>query len=512
MRKFLPLLPVLLIILTACPHKKDVINGDDLVISNFVYDGLSAYYLWADEVESKKPTSSNKDAEKYFYGILNSIDKQHGWSWITDDVNSLLNEFAGTPVDYGWSLALYKVTGTSKNVIAVVKYVFPGTPAFEAGVQRGNIIDKIGGTTLDTINYESLLFSTSTITANVSDKNFQNPRTVNLTPRSIQTNPVLLDTVFQGRPEYGGKKIGYMFYTDFISDFNNKLYDAFSRFKTAGVTDLVIDLRYNHGGGIDAAAYFASLVAPKTVVQNQSVFTMLQFNDFLNGVFDKEDANGRKTFFVNSGAQNPLNMNLDFNKVYIIATDDTYSAAELLTFCLKPYMNVIHIGEGTGGKYTGSWTIHAYSTFKDADGNNRTTPVYDENDLSNEKKAALQNWAMQAIVAKYTDKDGKDFISPGYLAPNYPVESIENKPSAWQPIGSTSDYLLAKALSIITGNSTFATTAAGTQPRSVYNLSGRRIYSGKESRLKESVQLMPPSKKDFSSQLLLKIKERQNLQ
>ena len=47
-------------------------------------------------------------------------------------------------------------------------------------------------------------------------------------------------------------------------------------------------------------------------------------------------------------APNPLTANLNLNKVYVIATSGSVFASELTTFCLRPYMNVIHIGE----KYT----------------------------------------------------------------------------------------------------------------------------------------------------------------
>ena len=35
-------------------------------VSQFVYDGMSALYLWADEVENKKPSTNDIDPKKYF--------------------------------------------------------------------------------------------------------------------------------------------------------------------------------------------------------------------------------------------------------------------------------------------------------------------------------------------------------------------------------------------------------------------------------------------------------------
>lgn len=59
-------------------------------VSQFVYDGMSTYYFWANDVVNKQPKLTDVDPENYFYKILHSTDTQKGWSWITDDVNGLL--------------------------------------------------------------------------------------------------------------------------------------------------------------------------------------------------------------------------------------------------------------------------------------------------------------------------------------------------------------------------------------------------------------------------------------
>jgi hypothetical protein len=152
----------------------------------------------------------------------------------------------------------------------------------------------------------------------------------------------------------------------------------------------------------------------------------------------------------NTSEQNPLTNNLDLPRIYIIATHDSYSAAELTTFCLKPYMNVIHIGNQTGGKYTASWTLHAY------DGD-LGVPVYDATSLSTTEKETLKNWAMQPIVAIYTDKDGKDFSSTDGLIPD--ASNTFNEGFGyidyWTQLGDTKDVFLGQALYLITGDASY---------------------------------------------------------
>jgi C-terminal processing protease CtpA/Prc len=482
MKKLLLILPVILVILTACPGKKDVPDtpaNRNKIVSQFVYDGMSSYYLWANEMTNKKPAGSNPDPETYFKSVLNATDKSHGWSWITDDVNALLADFSGTPVAFGWSVSFLRKQAGGQEFVAVIKYVFPNTPAVAANIQRGNIIDKIDGAAITLDNYQKL-FGSASISVTVYDQDFSNGKTVNIVPVQINTNPVLVDTVYA----IGGRKIGYLFYTDFISEYNGKLYDAFTKFKTAGVTDLVLDLRYNHGGSISAAVFLASLMAPQTVVQNKSVFTILSYNNAINQIFDKNKWSRKDSLGMISGSLNPLNANLNLNKVYIIATGDSYSASELTTFCLKPYMTVEHIGDSTGGKYTGSWTVHAYDDQKGV-------TVYDATSLTSVQRDALRDWAMQPIVAKYTDKNGNDFSGAGTLIPTTKVATQENSPSSYKPIGDTGDYLLAKAISLITGIPV-SPAINTTLPRTVYGSKDAKLFGRIDGQRKEAVQLTPP--------------------
>ena len=110
---FLGLIEVLFsFILTSCEKDSPVdTSNDDKInpVSQFVYDGMSTYYLWASEVVNKKPTVADTDPEAYFYRILNSTDRQHGWSWITDDVDALMADFSGESLSFGYVLSFYLI-------------------------------------------------------------------------------------------------------------------------------------------------------------------------------------------------------------------------------------------------------------------------------------------------------------------------------------------------------------------------------------------------------------------
>ncbi len=415
-------------------------------VSQFAYDGLALYYKWSDEMKDKEPTPSDNDPKKFFKTLLSKPDTDHGWSWITDDVEGLLKGFGGKSLSFGYNLTFLKRNEATKTYYAAIKYVFPNTPAYENNMKRLDLIGEINGQPITANNYRDL-YSNKSLTFTIykfKDGKLSKDRNVTVTPREIETNPVLKDSIYT----IGDKKIGYLFYTSFIHNYNNELYKVFSKFKQANVTDLVLDLRYNHGGAISSATYLSSMIAPRAEVQDTTIFVQLNYNKSLNNYFkEKNWSRGSRLGKYRKNESNPIEVNLDLNKVYYIGTGDSYSASELTPHCLRAFIDVVHIGNKTGGKYTASWTIVPYDTKK---GN----AVYDENKLSADHKKELKNWAMQPIVAIYGDKNDKNFSATDGLIPDAENELYEGFGvfADWKPLGDTKDVFLGQALYLITGD------------------------------------------------------------
>ena len=136
----------LIYVATSCSDKNDLPKPEQKnipILSQFVYDGLSMYYLWSDEMIDIKPTENDTDHEKYFYKTLYRTDTERSWSWITDDVEGLNADFAGEPKSFGYSIGgFYQI---NDNIYALIRYVFENTPASEAGIERLDLIGKING-------------------------------------------------------------------------------------------------------------------------------------------------------------------------------------------------------------------------------------------------------------------------------------------------------------------------------------------------------------------------------
>ena len=398
--------------------KKDIdekvpeIPAATLETNKWIYENMSQYYYWNDQIPAGIDHTRESDPEAYFYKLLYENDR---WSRITDDYQSLEAELSGDPSTMGYFPSFYLVG--SKSIAIVVGYVYPGSAAAVAGLERGDIILSINNISLDTSNYYNLYSgkSYSVQLGAISGTSLVNTgQTLSMTARTTITDPAIFHKVLDA----GGTKIGYLVYVEFISGNNNTFLTAidniFNEFKAAGISELIVDLRYNPGGDITSAVHLASSIAPATVVANSEIMVNLKYNDELQEFleFNKRTDYLYHKFLANSS-------NIDMKRVYFLTTSTTASASELLITGLDPYMDVVRIGEPTYGKYAGSWVI----------------PDDDE------------KWAMMPIVLKYANAEGYTDFEDGIP----PTHEVDDNLFTALPFGDPADPLTAKAIQLITG-------------------------------------------------------------
>src|SRR5690606_35885063 len=146
-------------------------------------------------------------------------------------------------------------------------------------------------------------------------------REVTLTKEAdLSENPIFIANVL----ETGGKKIGYLMYNSFTNEYDEQLNNAFGEFKSAGVTDLVLDLRYTPGGSVNSARLLSSMIYG---THTNSVFLKARYNEKLQSEFN--DADLIEYFTDTTDNNTPINT-LGLGKVYIIATESSTSASELV--------------------------------------------------------------------------------------------------------------------------------------------------------------------------------------
>ncbi len=432
--------------LSACKKTTDDVTpqastttSENQTVDSWILSNMREAYYWNDKIPANPDTTLAPDV--FFDSILNKYNATTNptgdrFSWIENDGDALEAELSGQTTTTGMEFNLYLRASGSTGVIAQVLYVLPGSPAEKAGIKRGDIISKVNGTLLDTTNYSDLLFTGTTFTyglATVSGSALvDSDQTHTVTATVFQENPVFLDSVYT----VGSKKVGYFVYNQFVPGANGSKaneYDAqmdavFSNFKAQGVNELVLDLRYNPGGYTSSSANLASLIGKG--ISSSKLYFREEWNPTITPLLKQEYGD---SFFIQNFLDKSQNIGSSLSRVFVLTTDHTASASELIINGLRPYMTVTTIGSTTYGKNVGSITI-----------TDETGKI---------------KWGMQPIVFKSYNSAGQSDYSTGF------TPSVEvDEPINLLPLGDINEPLLNEALYQISGNSASGRRAAVRNP------------------------------------------------
>jgi len=419
----------------------NVVIKDTSIVNRFIYTGLQTYYLWEDSIPNLKATKYNNadtlnaylnsynDPQKFFTSLLYQSGTVDKWSFLVNDSTTISNWIAGISKSMGYDF-WYSQLGTTSNVVIIVKYVFKGSPAEKAGLKRGDLFLKVNGTQLTLSNWDQYLLNNPTTytlsMASISNNTVSlNGKSLTMTAVTLQENPILMDTVLT----VGNYKVGYLVYNGFNSDFDLQLNQVFQDFKSAAIDKLIVDLRYNGGGSVQTATYLASMIYGTAT---SKVFYTEQYNPFVQAYYQSTDPTSLSNNFVSqiaatsTTAATPINA-LNLSSLYVIMTDGTASASELLINGLTPYMNVFKVGSNTVGKYVASVTIQDWET----------------NGTVNPKDP----YVMQPIIVRIANSQGVTNFRNG-LTPDY---SIQEDVANLMPFGDPNETLLKPVLDQIQG-------------------------------------------------------------
>ncbi len=326
------------------------------------YD-LPSYY-WYSSVPKLDPLSSSYDSAAVLLAKMKTyaINPTSGrpfdkYSFL--DQGQVAGEIVqGVAGDIGMQVA-YAGDGTAQNTSLFVLFADKNSPAGQAGAARGDQITAVNGSqvTYDGSNGANV---NSVINAVYNDASasftFKRPNgssfTATLSKTVYNIDPVQFDSVYT----IGAKKVGYFVFNSFASVDNQngptftrqELLRVFNEFQSAGISDLIVDLRYNGGGSVSTAEFMDSLIAPASVA-GKVMYSYL-YNDKLTAMASQIGLQSNVMF----GGGGSLNL----GHVFFIGSPHTASASELTINNLKPYMDVKLVGDTTYGKPVGFFTFH----------------------------------------------------------------------------------------------------------------------------------------------------------
>lgn len=420
----------------ACQDDLDDIEvPKELKINDFIWKGLNLYYYWQADVtdlsDSRFANQGELNAylngfsspEDLFYSLLNNYPNTDRFSVIFSDYTVLEGVLSGNTANNGVDYQLLRKAEGSDEVFGWVRYIIPNSDASSKDIRRGDIFYAVNGTPLNVNNYRELLTGQN-YTLNLADYDSgnitPNSRSVALTKTELAENPILINKVLT----YDTHKIGYLMYNGFYGEYDNNLNTVFGQFRAEGVTDLVLDLRYNSGGAVKSATYLASMITGQF---NGQVFAKQQWNAKIEDYFNDNDPEQLINRFSNSIGGNAIN-SLNLTKVYILTSKSTASSSELVINGLKPYIEVVQIGDVTVGKNVGSVTLY-------------DSPSFGKQGRSNRHK-----YAMQPICFKIVNSAGFGEYQNGISPPTPQPENLGDL----GVLGEPTEPLLSMAISQIT--------------------------------------------------------------
>lgn len=415
-------------------EREEVPKIDRTEVRDFIWKGMNKYYLWQSNVPDLADDRFKNGTEyaqylarftspREFFNQLMYHDSDF-YSNITSDYSEWEESFQGKIFSSGMDFSVFR--HHNREFYVIVNYVLPNSSADLAGIKRGDIFSKVDGVRITNTNSSELLFNNkTTMSINVcrmegarGRENINEIReNVLLNKSDITENPILVKKVLN----VGTKKVAYLMFNNFLNSFDDEVNAAFGEFKAQGVTDLVLDLRYNTGGSVSSAIRMASMITGQF---NGELFSREVWNEKIQP--EVERSKGLDNFFVDKyknlqGNEVAIN-SLNLSKLYVITTGVTASASELLINSLRPYIEVIQIGSTTRGK------------------DQAAIEVYDED--ANGVRNPNHKWAMLPMAVKHNNRDGNGEYSFGLDAD----ESAQEYYGNMGILGEPTEAMLAKVI------------------------------------------------------------------
>lgn len=225
-------------------------------VRDSLYIYMKDIYLWYDKLPTVFNPRSFKTVEDEM-DSLRAYQPLDRWSFVesASSFNSYMED--GQEEEFGFWIK------SDANGDYRVRYVYANSPAGKAGIQRGWKLTTLNGTSVSKLSTDAIIDafwgSNTTGAFGFQKVDGSTVSPISLTKTTYTMNTVLYTTTY----EVGTKKVGYFVLNTFTgSPTQKELKQVFSQFESAGISELIVDLRYNGGGSVNTEEYLANRIVP----------------------------------------------------------------------------------------------------------------------------------------------------------------------------------------------------------------------------------------------------------
>ncbi|OXZ26822.1 peptidase S41 [Finegoldia magna] len=284
-------------------------NGIPLAKINKIENLIDQYYLF--------DIDKNKQQEGAVEGYVKSLGDPYSEFLTKEEMDSLNQQTEGEYAGVG-----IVVTPSETGAITVVSAI-KGSPAFEKGIKKDDIILKINGKDYNASQMNDavkVMKGKPNTDVKLTIARMENKTSkifdVNITRRMISLTTVNSQKIGD---------IGYINITQFDRKTDKEFIEQYENLKKQNVKSIVLDLRNNPGGLLDSTVKIADYLLPQGVI----VKTV--------------DKNKKEDIQKSDSSEQNLPM-------VVLVNGSSASASEILTGALKDYKKATIVGEKTFGK------------------------------------------------------------------------------------------------------------------------------------------------------------------
>jgi len=309
---------------------------------------IDEWYLFPGDVANVNP-ASHSDIQSYIDALVapaRALNKDRFFTYNTSIAQENAFYANGSTAGFG-----VRMTYDAVNQRVLIAESYESAPAFAAGIDRGAAIVAIGTTSGNLRTVASIVNAEGTegITDALGPNDPGVSRVLRITDAAGTRDITVAKADYALDPvsdrygakiiTEGGRSYGYINLRTFISSADGQLKAAFADFGARGVTDIIVDFRYNGGGLVSTANLMGDLMGANRAGQ---LFSQTRFRPTKSA----ENVEHRFT---------PTAQSIAPTRVAFIGTGSTASASELVINAMLPHLgtNMTLVGSNTYGKPVG---------------------------------------------------------------------------------------------------------------------------------------------------------------